>query len=307
LVPERVRGLLWYIRKAATSAVLARCGLLSEEQKRDGRVAAVDLHVALGGSPIRLVTVEGVRLSVDLRDRGVGRLLYFHRAYEPAETHFLKGYLKPGMVFLDVGANIGYYTSLAGQLVGPAGRVVAVEPEPHNFSLLTRNIAANGLRNVAAENAGLGAQDGTASLHCSASNFGDHRITPTDLPGHTTRQVVPITTMDRLLGRLGVNSVDLIKIDVQGYEHAVAGGMTGTLAANPAVAVLAEFWPFGIRQSGGDPRQFFGVFTAAGFEARLLTKEGGVGKRVDYEGALALLPPLEPESSYINLLFRRSA
>ena len=71
---------------------------------------------------------------------------------------------------------IGYFTLLAADLVGPAGRVIAIEPESYNFGLLTRNIRANRLSNVTALNIAVGAESGTSTIYKSAENYGDHRV-----------------------------------------------------------------------------------------------------------------------------------
>ena len=83
----------------------------------------------------------------DLRDATAAEVCFTGR-YEPQETQLLRDLLEPGNVFVDVGANWGYYTLAAAHMVGPEGRVVAFEPEPRLFALLTANIAANTLRHV---------------------------------------------------------------------------------------------------------------------------------------------------------------
>src|SRR5262245_2134996 len=84
------------------------------------------------------------------RTHGVADPLLAGRGYEPEETAFIEAALAPGMTFLDLGANVGYFTCLAARKVGPAGRVWAFEPDPRNFRLLVRSVKANGLSNVTA-------------------------------------------------------------------------------------------------------------------------------------------------------------
>ena len=119
LLPEAVRGPLWHARQAVwqqvTGPLRAWRSVVADRRLRNGR-------------PIASVWIDGLKLSVDLRDSGIGRPLFVLRRYEARETILLRWLMKPGQVFIDVGANIGYYTTLAARQVGPTGRVLAVEP-----------------------------------------------------------------------------------------------------------------------------------------------------------------------------------
>src|SRR5262249_8726257 len=93
----------------------------------------------------------------------VGAELYRHGYIEPAMTRVLLERLRPGMVFVDVGAHYGYYSLLASQAVGPAGAVLAVEPARRTFQILRRNVAR--LDNVTAHQVAAQAATGTMDLH----------------------------------------------------------------------------------------------------------------------------------------------
>ena len=80
----------------------------------------------------------------------IGRRIFLFGVWEPEMTAYVEATLRPGGVFIDVGANIGYYSMLASRLVGPSGSVVAIEPSPTNFSELKRNIALNHALNIRA-------------------------------------------------------------------------------------------------------------------------------------------------------------
>ncbi len=93
----------------------------------------------------RWVWVQGHKLFLDKLDT---LELATREIYEPLETQLLLKRLKPGQTFVDIGANIGYYTLLAARQVGPAGRVYAFEPDEENFKLLQKNTEINGYSNV---------------------------------------------------------------------------------------------------------------------------------------------------------------
>ena len=121
------------------------------------------------GHPLVLCDVEGVQLLVDSRDKAVGHYLLNAIAYEPEELDLLRKCLKPGANFLDIGGNIGYFTIIAAKHVGPLGKVIAFEPEPHNFEILRRNVELNKLRNVMIENYAAVDQEKTLTLYLSAT------------------------------------------------------------------------------------------------------------------------------------------
>ena len=84
--------------------------------------------------------------------------------YEPAKHAMIRRHLRPGMTFIDVGANMGDFTLQAARLVGSTGRVISIEPEPENHSVLQRSIELNGYANTRALPIALSDRDGTASL-----------------------------------------------------------------------------------------------------------------------------------------------
>ena len=178
----------------------------------------------------------------------ISHRLRAERIWEPFETELLRCSLFPGSVFLDVGANLGYFTVLAAAWVGEAGRVYAFEPEPRNFSLLQSNLALNGYaQRVTTCQAALTDVDGTGQLRLHADNLGDHQ-----LGGAATADSVEV----RLLN--GANwfadresRLDVVKIDVQGAEHAVILGLLPLLAASGAkLRILVELTPRSLRNSG---------------------------------------------------------
>src|SRR5205807_5464610 len=93
----------------------------------------------------------GARMAGDTEDI-LQQYLYFFGEWEPNLTAWLARTLRPGDVFVDVGANIGYFSVLAAGLVGPAGAVVAVEPSPTAFGMLVANLARNDAANARAVN-----------------------------------------------------------------------------------------------------------------------------------------------------------
>ncbi len=137
------------------------------------------------------------------------------------------GRLKPGGVFVDVGANIGTHTVYAMK-TGLFSRAVAFEPEPGNFDLLGRNVAANGFSDrVTLVNTAVGDQAGEAALYLHPHNRGGHSMVPPARPEQFKRVVLPITRLDDALAAAGVavEDVALIWIDAEGYEPEILEGL----------------------------------------------------------------------------------
>ncbi len=245
------------------------------------------------------------RLVVDLRDVGVGLPIYIKRAYEEPETAFIRSTIRPGMVVYDVGANIGYTTTLAASLVGPTGLVAAFEPHPHNYGLLDRNVASNRFAQVRPFNVALGAAQGILSLYESDTNFGDHQLY--GVPGEERQSVeVKVERLDDVCAREKLPPPDFIKIDVQGYEPFVLQGMEEILRRNRPLIVLAEYWPWGMRRAGAEPNAMIAPFRDADFTAAVVGPDGQIADS-EWSRVEAELTAVDEqnESLYVNVVFRR--
>jgi FkbM family methyltransferase len=194
----------------------------------------------------------GLQLQAYKRD-AVGRGLYRRKVHEPGLTNFILSRFASSAQrnFIDVGANIGYFSCLMSKLAGPAGKVLAIEPEPQNLKLLEQNIAINNLTNVVVHPCALGASTGAAMLGLyKSSNRGRHSILETDAK---SRVKVPVRTLDDLAKDSGKNikSWSLAKIDVEGYEGFVIDGAKETL--HQVEILVMEFSPALLKMAGRDP------------------------------------------------------
>jgi FkbM family methyltransferase len=209
---------------------------------------------------VRTATVHGCRMTLDLSDY-IQRMVYLG-AYERWETRVVRRVLRPGMCFVDVGANVGYFTLLAARRVGPTGRVFAVEPSPWAADRLAAAIAENGLHHVRVERCGLGAAPGTATLYDPRpDNHTPTMLADAGSPGRT----VPVRTLDECVREWGADRIDLLKIDVEGYEPAVFAGGERALAGGTVRAVLCEFNPHWLHKAGSSSRELYRTLTGFGF------------------------------------------
>jgi FkbM family methyltransferase len=185
------------------------------------------------------VLVDGSRFKYPA-DSIIGFSL-FTKTFETSELKFIQEKLRPGAIFIDVGANGGIYTLIAAKRVGPEGRVIAFEPDPRNVALLRENIALNKLTNVTVVAKAVSSAEGTGSLAISRDGAMNSLAKTT----HGGQQIekwetVETTTLDQALREAGVSRVDVIKIDVEGAERMVLEGARETLANNRDAVILFE-------------------------------------------------------------------
>ena len=202
--------------------------------------------------------------------------LYVCGSFEPNEFAFLDRVLKPGMVFVDVGANDGYYTLFAARRVGPTGLVIAAEPSSRERAHLQRNLGRNGLDNVTVVPAAIGAASGLADLHLAHGVHAGHNTLGAFAHDDVVRaslERVAIEPLDSVVTRLGLTHVDFVKIDVEGAEARVIAGAMKVLGSMRPILLL-EVNDKALRAQGncadtllGTLREAFGyelfVFSAA--------------------------------------------
>lgn len=187
------------------------------------------------------------------QDRHVSRRLREEGIWEPYESSLLLSLLRPGNVFVDAGANIGYFSVLAASVVGSGGAVFAFEPDPDNYRLLQANVEHNGMMDsITTVKAALSDTPGEGRLYLSPDNLGDHQVFTSD----GSRNSLPVTLVrgcDYLAEKAG--RIDLVKVDTQGAEyHVVAGLMPLFAELEPPPRLIVELTPHALRQAGASGR-----------------------------------------------------
>ncbi len=192
------------------------------------------LIVALGDHDLKMEVVP--------RNHYIDGLIYSFGTYEISGTRFLQSLLRPGMSFVDVGANGGYYSLLASRLVGKAGRVDAFEPVPRIRRKLVRNLELNGASNVVVHDEVVADRVGTVGFFISGHHRNDG--TGSTIRGASTVEQ-PVDTPSTTLDQHFPGPVDLVKIDTEGSEHAVLRGAERLLTSPAAPALLFESYDAG--------------------------------------------------------------
>jgi len=164
---------------------------------------------------------------------GVGRVFFYFREHADDLLGFMKGYLKPGMTFIDVGANIGSHTIHGSRLVGREGKVFSIEADPNTFDLLQENVRCNGIANASLLNRCVCDQQGEVLFNIDSNSARN------SLVRQGASQIV--LRADRLDDLIPYGSpVDLLKIDVEGAEHPVLKGAARIFQKTPPRVVVLE-------------------------------------------------------------------
>jgi FkbM family methyltransferase len=188
---------------------------------------------------------------------------------ERAAVTRVQAIVQPGMIVVDVGAHIGYYTRLFARLAGPTGRVIAFEPHPENFAILRRNVPQSRFPNVTLLECAVGDRNGSLPLYLS--------------PGHSNHSLVrgytqdvgaidvQCVTLDSALAQQGIEGIDFLKTDTEGAEMAVLAGASETARRSPRLAMLVELHPAALRCAGVAPEQLVAHLEQMGFVSELLS------------------------------------
>jgi FkbM family methyltransferase len=193
-----------------------------------------------------------------------------YKAYtDRAERELLKQVLFRGAIVVDAGANIGIYSEFLSRCVGPTGIVHSFEPSPDNFGRL--RAATRKLSNVRISQVAVGEQSGHSELYLSNMLNVDHRTYVTDGDSRHTVQIEMIALDDYF--KPG-ERVDLIKMDIQGYEFHALRGAKRVLRENPGLNLLLEFWPSALAEAGVHWEELVQMLRGFNMDLKLVKSNG---------------------------------
>ncbi|GAA0651452.1 FkbM family methyltransferase [Streptomyces malaysiensis subsp. malaysiensis] len=276
-----------------------------------GKRALVENHLnaALRDRPLHRLarTRFGATFAVDTQDL-IQRYLYLFGVWEPHMTRWLQRRLKPGDVFVDVGANIGYYSVLASRLVGGSGKVVAVEASPTFLRLLQRHARRNGCANIRTVNAAVSDREELLTfILASSRNMGANSVVPYDGPAESTFEIAARPLPD-LLTEDEITRARVIKVDVEGAEGGVVRGLVPLLdRLRPDAELTVEVTPQRMAELGDSVEELLAALTGHGFHVYRLTNDYAAGS---YPDALRRAPEVPvrwrgPVAEESDLVFSR--
>jgi FkbM family methyltransferase len=197
--------------------------------------------------------------------------------WEPYTTELFKKVLKPGSTVLDIGAHHGYFSLLAARCVGPEGKVYAFEPASANFRILQKNMELNSFLNVIAVNRAVGDKNTSMAFYYRQETGVTGSLFSFQRPDESTITVECVTIDEYLAG----NSVDVIKMDIEGAEPLALEGMKETVATSKEVVLFVEINPDCLSQGGVEPDGFISRLHDAGFECQIIDEDERSLKAID--------------------------
>lgn len=195
--------------------------------------------------------VDGMAFWVDPVSN-FGQSLLVNGGYEPELTGMVRSVLHEGGTFVDVGANEGWFTVVAGRAVGPKGRVLALEPQSRLQEVIRRNCESNQIHNVTLFRTAVGSQTGTCPIYLTpdvnTGASGMQASTKYKLPTEET----PISPLSVLFERAGIDHVDCLKMDIEGFEWDVIHGAEEIFSNHRVRHICMEVHPTILRTRGFD-------------------------------------------------------
>ena len=195
--------------------------------------------------------------------------------YEPGTTSLFKNLVKPGMVVIDIGAHVGYYTLLAARQVGPSGKVYSFEPAPSNYAVLVKNIEITGYGNIEALQRAVSSDVGSLDLHLVTEFSGTHSLHHRGFHAGDVISV-EVVSIDAFLEERGWPQIYLIKIDAEGSEVDVLTGMRRLLEHQKSLKMIIEFCPPELVNAGRDPSELIHILVQSGFEVQHISDNDGL-------------------------------
>jgi FkbM family methyltransferase len=221
-------------------------------------------------TPVWVQVEPNVRMLLDPDDY-VAHTILETGSWEPESWAAVREHLGSGATFVDIGAHIGTYSLRAAPIVGPAGRVIAIEPNPETVRKLQGNIQASGAQTITVEPFACSDAEATLELFAGPqSNSGETSLSQTNASRDQqagTSYKVRARPLDAILQEAGVTRVDAVKIDVEGAEVMVLKGAGHTLDRYHPV-VLIEVVDQQLRSMGTSAKEVYEFFRAHGYAAR---------------------------------------
>ncbi|HEX5734955.1 MAG TPA: FkbM family methyltransferase [Blastocatellia bacterium] len=238
----------------------------------------------------------------NLRD-SISREVCFMGRYEPQQSALLQRLLQPGMTFVDVGANWGYFTLLAAHLVGDSGRVISLEPDPRIFRLLESNLVRNNLSHVTALQLAAMDKNGTVNLSGYDEERDNWGLSKVVRGAVDNSPLFPVEArqLDEVLDEQTVERVDVLKMDIEGAERMALRGMQEGLAGQRYRSILLEMHPSILAEHGHSTKDVLDLLLSHGYRGWWIDHSPEAIRHASYARSLDLRRFLSPLGAASNI------
>jgi len=212
-----------------------------------------------------IVNVNDYKMKIIPQDQGISQELLMFKTHEPLVTKIIKQQVKKGMICFEIGCNLGYYAILESKLVGKNGQIIAFEPSPINYEHFKYNVSLNNISNIQSYNYAIGDLDTTIDFLVSErSNCS--RIAVVNSPHSEGKLIsVPLMKLDTFTEKHCPESIDLMRMDIEGYEYNAYNGMSKTIKQfKPDLLIETHLTLMGVKKT----TQFLNKLKNDGYEIK---------------------------------------
>lgn len=228
-------------------------------------------------------------------DSVLAESLYIGGGFEENEIRFFFDVVKPGMNVFDVGANVGLYSIISGKAVGAGGHVWSFEPYPPIVNYLKQNVELNKLANITVVEMAVAEKEDILDLHVfpegsDVYNSLGAAVRPAEQL-HAVRKIpVQVTTLDNYAYKVGIETIDLMKIDVEGVEERVLRGAEQLIKRSPKIQIVMEIYEPSAQQCGCSSKNLIEMLSVLGFSMYKICHGGFLKccKTENFSGTYAL-------------------
>lgn len=246
-----------------------------------------------------MIEAQGSKMFINPGETIHHRDLMLRGVADRGQTDLFRSLVRPHMVVVDIGANVGYYTLIAAHTLRGTGRVYAFEPDSNNHSPLMRSVQANGYANVVAERMGMTEKAGRRRLFMHRESGLCHSFAKGNVGDSSESVEVETTSLDEYFGGHAPDRrVDLIKMDAECAEGLIISGGRRVLSDDRLI-MLMELNAVKLPNMGTDPKQLVDSLVELGFQVNLIDDDTGktrpitaseaVGRSLDLGGHIELL------------------
>lgn len=203
----------------------------------------------------------------------IGRYIYYRGVFEEQILDKMSELLKPGMTFLDVGANIGLHSVVSASILGKGGKVISIEPQSKVYQQLSENISLNNLENITVYKCALGSKSEKRELYqISSTNDGQATLALSTEESPKSVETVEVRPLGEIASEAGVDKIDGVKIDVEGAEFEVLKGASEFFQHHWPSFMLIECIDHHLQRFGSSSQELIEFLTSAGYSVYSLKK-----------------------------------